>query len=89
MNNMIDLGEPIVEHDGSRWVDYDMVMRKLATLQAATPVVLDAPDSVKQDIGLCAAAVVLAYYRKTHDHILADDDTINAAIRVEHFLGRR
>lgn len=38
MNNMIDLGEPIVEHDGSRWVDYDMVMRKLATLQAATPV---------------------------------------------------
>lgn len=60
-----------------------------ATLQAATPVGLDAPDSVKQDIGLCAAAVVLAYYRKTHDHILADDDTINAAMRVEHFLGRR
>lgn len=84
---------------GSQWWSREEVLalqefiaEKNATidaLQAATPVALDAPDSVKQDIGLCAAAVVLAYYRKTHDHILADDDTINAAMRVEHFLGRR
>ncbi len=46
-------------------------------------------DSIKNDAGLCAAAVVLAWHRKTHDHILADDDTINAAWRVEKWLGRR
>jgi hypothetical protein len=47
------------------------------------------PDSVKDDIGLCASAVVLAYHRKTHEHILADDDTFKAALRVEKYLGRR
>jgi len=71
------------------WQALREIGKTLATQQAATPVALDMPDGVKQDIGLCAAAVVLAYYRKTHDHILADDDTINAAMRVEHFLGRR
>jgi hypothetical protein len=47
------------------------------------------PDGIKDDIGLCAAAVVLAYHRKTHDHILQDDDTRNAALRVEKWLGWR
>jgi hypothetical protein len=46
-------------------------------------------DSIKKDIGLCAAGIVLAWHRKTHDHILADMDTIEAAWRVEHWLGRR
>lgn len=47
------------------------------------------PPDLKDDIGLCAAAVMLAYYRKTHDHILQDDDTRNAALRVEKWLGWR
>jgi hypothetical protein len=55
---------------------------------------LDAPppqadDAIRQDIGLCAAGIVLAYHRKTHEHILRDDDTFKAALRVERWLGRR
>lgn len=46
-------------------------------------------DEIRDAIGLCAAAVVLAYYRKTHDHILVDNDAIDAALKVEHWLGRR
>lgn len=44
---------------------------------------------IKDDIGLCAAGIVLAYHRKTHEHITKDDDTFRAALRVEHWLGRR
>lgn len=49
----------------------------------------DAPDTLKDDIGLCAAAVVMAWHRKTHEHILRDDETINAAWRIEKWMGRR
>ncbi len=45
--------------------------------------------AIKDNIGLCAAAVVLAYYRKTHDHILQDNEILNAALNVERWLGRR
>lgn len=50
--------------------------------------VVESPQ-LTDDIGLCAAAIVLAYYRKTHEHILRDDETFHAALRVEKFLGRR
>lgn len=70
----------------------EMLYAELAKAQqAATALAMltEGDGSLQEDIGLCAAAVVLAYHRKTHDHILADDDTFKAALRVERYLGRR
>lgn len=50
---------------------------------------LIALKGMERDSGLCAAGIVLAYHRKTHDHIIADEDTVNAARRVESYLGSR
>ena len=70
--------------------DYERERADLAAIDAPQPPAQPTmTDDIKDDIGLCAAGIVLAYYRKAHDHILRDDDALNAALRVEKWLGRR
>jgi hypothetical protein len=74
--------------DGETFSVYDVQDRLDAAINCLDTLPA-APDTLKDDIGLCAAAVVMAWHRKTHEHILRDDETINAAWRIEKWLGYR